>query len=108
MCIVRRPLNRDCRGIYVNAEARMLQTSIKNCSATEACGGLGMWSGTSALLATDSVRCGRRSNISAWSLTAQMPHTHRAALPTYRRPLKIAGRLVLLAGGLCRIAREPP
>ena len=65
MRIVRRPLNRDCRGIYINAEARMLQTSIKNCSATEACGGFGMWTGTSALLATDSVR-GRRSNISAW------------------------------------------
>ena len=65
MRIVRRPLNRDCRGIYINAEARMLQSSIKNCSATDAGGGFGMWTGASALLATDSVR-GRRSNISAW------------------------------------------
>ena len=69
MRIVRRPLNRDGRGIYINAEARMLQSSIKNCSATDAGGGFGMWTGASAWLATDSVR-GRRSNISAWSLTA--------------------------------------
>ena len=77
MRIVRRPLNRDCRGIYVDAEVRMLQSSIKNCTAIDTGGGFGMWTGTSALLATDSVR-GRRSNISAWSLTAQIaPHSPR-------------------------------
>ena len=78
MCIVRRPLNRDCRGIYIDAEVRMLQSSIKNCSGTGNGGGFGMWT-CIGLAATDSVR-GRRSNISAWSLR-QLPHTHRAALP---------------------------
>ena len=78
MRIVRRPFNCDCRGIYIDAEVRMLQSSIKNCSGTGNGGGFGMWTDASALLATDSVRCGRRSNVSAWSLTAQVaPHSPR-------------------------------